>query len=373
MALNISPLRLALLALFLGLPLAAAASPDADRGWDELDSGNLARARWHFEQALSVDPCEASALKGLAKAGGEVAKYQAECGGVPVPVETAVPAAAPAAVPDAPAPAVAAPSAPAVPVSAAPAAGGAVPAAPASAGPAPVEGKACPLHCARCRVHCIFWSVLALLVLAVAIYKFRKPKSGGTKASAVPEAPEVKVPASIVKMAARQDAVEAAERAAHPAAPAPAPAAPVVPAPAPVSAAAPSASAPLPKPVPASAPGVRLASGQILGTKPFSPGEQVRQALSAGGQELLLTDRKVYWSGERTLLGIFGRKPSPLTVAVPMDQVTGLAWAKTPSGELLVIGTAMAGDIGLRTSLWGKAELQAFAQALSEALDSRKA
>jgi hypothetical protein len=91
--------------------------------------------------------------------------------------------------------------------------------------------------------------------------------------------------------------------------------------------------------------------------------------MSAGAEEVFLTDKKLYWSGVRELKGVFKRKASPITVAVPFDQITGVAWAKPRGGDLLIVGTALAGDIGLRADRYGAAPLTSLVQALSEAMD----
>jgi hypothetical protein len=430
---------LILLAVLAPAP-ALHASDESDRGWQELREGNLSRARWLFEQALKLEPCDAWSLKGYARAGGDVEAYKRHCpdaatadsgeepqGAEATEAPTAEATPSPAAVeagavaPDA----TGADSATdagdeddAVAADEADATGGPEPSAPApgrtrhgrsgsrashgrhAAGTADrADGGATPaaagvlpgdrpfrelsfrqeLHVAGRWFKRILAVIAAAFVALAAVLFVRflmRLRSGEDEEEAAHK--EVSVPPSLVKLVAQHDAAfasaAAAERAASQAqAQAQVPAAPLPPSPPPAPTSLPRAletgPAPAPRPsaaLPQAPLPQALDSGPAL---PFGPSESLRLSLKAGGEQAHLTDKKFYWSGERRFLGLFKTQAAPLTLAVPFAQITGVAWARPKGGDLLVIGTLLAGDVALKASLFGAVPLQSFAQALSEAMD----
>jgi hypothetical protein len=345
------PLALAsilLLAIGLATP-ALRASDESDRGWQQLNAGNLSRARWIFEQALKQDPCDASARKGLLKAGGGSKTRAVPCvqdadaadsdhsSLLPTPDDASeLPTAADLVV------------------------------TPVSVSTVPPDAAAAPAAAGmdKAKVWEALWSIgrwilgllVALGILAGLVHLCVRLLRGrtGPDLNEAAKAVNVSVPPSLHKLVAQYDARTAAQ------APDPVEAAEPEAAPAPSLAAL--APAPLPKPAPAAG---------TASFRPFGPNESVRLSLKAGQEEVFLTDKKLYWSGQRRLLGLFQFKPTPMVLALPFGQITGVAWAKPKGGDLLVIGTALAGDIVLRAVLFGAVPLQAFAKALSEAMDSQ--
>jgi hypothetical protein len=353
-----APLRRAAIAACLaalaGLPCLARASFDTDRGWQELNSGNDARARWLFEQALKQDPCDAKSLEGLERSGGPALNYKKRCpdaaaaaaqgqaGGTrdafpdtgPVPTEQASPAG-----------------------SGADASHGVDASAPASAG-AVSPSAAVSVHRLASWIKAR-WALglgLALALWALFVVPGRVArvwKGRGAKGSGDGSKRDLWLPPSLVRLVAQQDAASRAENAA--------PAQPIE-----VRLAAPDKAGVASPP----AAGAQLSSTEAL-NRPFGPQESVRLTLRAGGEEVFLTDKKFYWCGSRALPGFFKRKSSPVTVAVPFEQITGVAWAKPEGGDMLIIGTVFAGDFGLHASLFGAVPLRSLAQALSDAMDHK--
>jgi len=372
---------LLLLALACGLAPALHASEVADRAWQQLDDGNPARARWLFEQALTQSPCDANLQQGLAQAGGSPLRFQKLCpGSAAAPAAEAAPAAA---TPVEAATAQDAASGADGDATKAPASAAADQAqeAPEAAAAASAGSQEQPHPLLRSRT---FWlGILGFAILALAaVWVPWRRLFIHQEAAEAPAVQEIHVPPSLVKLVAQHEAAARSEAAAAPAPPAPeadvasflsdgdgqsaAPSAPVAVQQAAQSAAPHSVAASLPAAAPRLEPVIQETS-----LRPFGPTESVRFSLKAGAEEVVLTDKKLYWTGTRALPGFFGRRSreAPVTVAVPFDQITGLAWARPKGGDLLVIGTVMAGDIGLQASLHGAAPLQAFAQALSEAMD----